>query len=53
MCKMMIFILSFLFTLYIFIGLYYEEKDLVKELGDVYVAYKKRVGLMIPKRKSR
>jgi len=44
-------LLSMLFTLYIFIGLYYEEKDLVKELGVVYVEYKKRVGMMFPKGK--
>jgi protein-S-isoprenylcysteine O-methyltransferase Ste14 len=43
-------LLSLLFSLYIFIGLYYEEKDLVAELGEVYVEYKKRVGMMIPKR---
>jgi len=46
-------LLSILFTLYIFIGLYYEEKDLVKELGDVYAAYKQRVGMMIPVSRKR
>jgi len=43
------FILSLLFTIYIFIGLYFEEKDLIKELGDVYINYKSRVGLILPK----
>jgi len=43
------FILSSLFTIYIFIGLYFEEKDLIKELGDVYINYKSRVGLILPK----
>ena len=42
-------LLSILFTLYIFIGLYYEERDLVLELGDVYKDYKQRVGMMFPK----
>ena len=42
-------LLSVLFTLYIFIGLYFEEKDLVTELGEVYVEYRKRVGMMFPK----
>jgi len=44
-------LLSVLFSIYIFIGLYYEEKDLVEELGDIYLAYKKRVGMLIPKNK--
>jgi len=42
-------ILSVLFTIYIFIGLYLEEKDLVSALGDTYVDYKKRVGMIFPK----
>jgi len=42
--------LSTLFTAYIFIGLYLEEKDLVSALGDVYIDYKKRVGMIFPKR---
>jgi protein-S-isoprenylcysteine O-methyltransferase Ste14 len=45
-------LLSILFTLYIFIGLYYEEKDLITELGEVYEEYKKRVGMMIPMRRK-
>ena len=44
-------LLSVLFTAYIFIGLYFEEKDLVKELGEVYADYRKRVGMMIPRRR--
>jgi len=42
-------LLSFLFTVYIFVGLYYEEKDLVKELGEAYIDYKNRIGMIIPK----
>jgi len=44
-------LLSLLFTLYIFVGLYFEEKDLVAELGEVYLDYRERVGMMIPKKK--
>jgi protein-S-isoprenylcysteine O-methyltransferase Ste14 len=40
------------FTLYIFIGLYFEEKDLVRELGETYDAYRKRVGMMFPRGKK-
>lgn len=35
-------------TLYIFIGLYFEEKDLIREFGSTYRTYKKRVGKVIP-----
>ena len=35
-------------TLYIFIGLYFEEKDLVVALGPDYENYKKRVRMIIP-----
>ncbi len=41
--------LSVLMTIYIFIGLYFEEKDLVEEIGEAYVAYKQRVGMMFPR----
>ncbi|MGV6830001.1 MAG: methyltransferase family protein [bacterium] len=40
--------LSFGLTLYIFIGLYYEEKSLVKTFGDKYRQYQKEVPLLIP-----
>jgi len=45
-------LLSVGFTLYIFIGLYFEEKDLVRELGETYDAYRKRVGMMFPRGKK-
>jgi len=45
-------LLSLLFTLYIFVGLYFEEKDLVAELGEVYLDYRERVGMMMPWKKS-
>lgn len=46
------FTLSALFTIYIFIGLYFEEKDLVNALGDVYIDYKQRIGMVFPKIKK-
>ena len=41
-------LLAVLFTIYIFIGLHFEEKDLIQALGEVYTDYKKRVRMMIP-----
>lgn len=38
-------VLSICFTCYIFIGVAYEEKDLIKEFGERYLEYKKRVGM--------
>ncbi|MFC4347848.1 methyltransferase family protein [Kordiimonas lipolytica] len=34
---------------YILIGLYYEERDLIAEFGDTYRDYKKRVGGLLPR----
>lgn len=35
-------------SVYIFIGLYFEEKDLVSSLGEKYKDYQKRVRMIIP-----
>ena len=35
-------------TIYIFIGLYYEEQDLAKVLGPDYQDYQKRVRKIVP-----
>jgi len=43
--------LSVLMTMYIFIGLYFEEKDLVAQIGEAYVEYRQRVGMMFPRGK--
>ncbi len=40
--------LSSVMSIYVFIGLYFEEKDLVKNLGENYSRYKKRVPMIIP-----
>jgi len=40
--------LSVLMTIYISIGLHYEEKDLVNSLGDKYKDYQKRVPMIVP-----
>ncbi len=43
------FVLTIGFTVYIFIGLWYEERDLVKHIGERYVAYRKEVGMFFPR----
>lgn len=40
--------LSSCLSVYIFIGLYYEEKSLISNFGDLYLDYKKRVPAIIP-----
>lgn len=42
------FMLSVCMTLYIFIGLYFEEKSLIAHFGDTYLEYKKRVPAVVP-----
>lgn len=41
------FILSTLLSLYIIIGLYFEEKDLIRNFGDTYRDYKKDIGVFL------
>ncbi|WP_286828181.1 MULTISPECIES: methyltransferase family protein [Kordiimonas] len=36
-------------TVYILVGLHYEERDLITEFGDTYRDYKKRVGGLLPR----
>jgi len=36
------------YTIYIYIGLHYEEQDLVDEFGEDYVEYRRKVGKIIP-----
>ncbi len=38
-----------LHNLYVRIGIYFEEKKLVKEFGDIYNKYKLQVPMLIPK----
>jgi len=41
--------LSIGFTVYIFVGLWFEERDLIREHGAEYMAYKSEAGGVIPK----
>nr|XP_061811809.1 methanethiol S-methyltransferase-like [Nerophis lumbriciformis] len=42
-------VLSIGFTLYIFVGLWFEEKDLVKEIGEPYQQYRRETGKLLPR----
>ena len=42
------FMLSACMTVYIFIGLHFEEKSLIAQFGDTYLDYKKRVPAVVP-----
>lgn len=42
------FALSIGFTAYIYLGIYFEEKDLVAEYGQKYLEYRKRIPALIP-----
>jgi len=39
-------------TLYIFLGIFLEERDLVAAFGEEYIRYRQRVSMLIPWRKS-
>jgi protein-S-isoprenylcysteine O-methyltransferase Ste14 len=36
-------------TAYIFIGIFFEERDLVHEFGDRYLTYRRNVGMLLPR----
>ena len=42
-------ILSIGFTIYIIVGLRYEERDLIAEHGESYIKYKSETGMVLPK----
>lgn len=42
-------VMSIGFTAYIFVGLWFEERDLVLTHGDSYLQYRKRVGKLFPR----
>lgn len=46
------FVLTVLFTLYIFVGVSFEEKDLIREFGQRYLDYQKRVGMFFTLRRG-
>jgi protein-S-isoprenylcysteine O-methyltransferase Ste14 len=41
--------LSVGFTAYIFIGLWFEEKDLIADIGEPYEQYRRETGMFLPK----
>jgi len=41
--------MSTLLTLYIAVGVFMEERDLIKQFGDTYRSYKKEITRLIPK----
>ncbi|TKB47155.1 NnrU family protein [Thalassotalea mangrovi] len=41
-------VMSVLFTLYIAVGIYFEERDLNKNFGETYAEYKRRIAAFIP-----
>jgi methanethiol S-methyltransferase len=42
-------ILSIGFTVYIFVGLWFEEKDLMRAIGEPYEQYREEAGMFLPK----
>ena len=42
------FILAMLFTMYIAVGIYFEERDLVRSFGDTYRKYKQQIAAFLP-----
>ena len=43
------FVMASLLTLYVFIGIFFEERDLINEFGESYRKYKNEVATLIPK----
>ena len=43
------FLMSALLTLYFFIGVFYEERDLIRNFGEIYKRYKKEIAAFIPR----
>jgi len=41
-------LLSLGFSIYILIGIAFEERDLIGQYGDTYVEYRRSVGMVIP-----
>lgn len=42
------FAMSFVFTIYIAVGVALEERDLIRQFGDTYRNYKKRIATLLP-----
>lgn len=43
------FVMASLFTVYIFTGIYFEERDLEADFGETYKSYKKEIAALVPK----
>lgn len=43
------FVLAGLFTVYMAVGMFFEERDLIKQFGDTYRKYKKEIATFIPR----
>lgn len=41
-------LLAFGLSVYIFVGIAYEERDLIGHFGETYVEYRRRVGMVVP-----
>jgi len=46
------FVLATLLSVYIFIGIQFEERSLIQEFGDTYRQYQKQIGMFFTLRKS-
>ena len=42
-------IFSLGFTIYVFVGLWFEEKDLIRDIGAPYEQYKREAGMVAPR----
>lgn len=40
-------------SLYVLIGIFYEERDLVRQFGDAYRDYRRRAGMLLPRLRRR
>ncbi|MEZ5557845.1 MAG: NnrU family protein [Pseudomonadales bacterium] len=46
-------VLSLGFTVYVFVGLWFEERDLVEDFGETYERYRQEAGMVLPRLRAR